>query len=152
MIRNIKNYIKTKPRLFDLINSVRPIKSNVHKWLDRFSLENNRKVNFLQIGANDGLRGDPIRRFIIRDDWNGIFVEPLPIVVKMLKDNYAYLKGRNLIFVNRSIDFETNHPKAILFESHSLGIRKQEIYDFLSEKDYNVLELGGDTVAEYGTK
>lgn len=244
MVGMIKNYIKTKPRLFDLLNSFRPIESPVERWLDEFSKANNKKVNFIQIGASDGLRWDPVRRFVIRDRWNGILVEPLPPVFEMLKSNYSYLHQRqNLIFVNaaisskdermflfwsysdeflnqlsfedkmyylrksssekdfveatlkqfstiedkikcfsvqcisvnslvekywgndkidlilidaeghddtiiRGIDFDKIHPKAVLFESHNLGGRQPEIYDFLSRKNYKVLDLGGDSVAE----
>jgi FkbM family methyltransferase len=242
MIRMVKNYIKTKPRLYDLLNSFRPIKSDVERWLDNFSKVNNKKINFIQIGASDGLRWDPIRRFVIRDGWSGILVEPLPHVFNMLKNNYAYIKSQRLIFVNaavswkddewvhiwsysdefcnslsledrlfylrrssfdkkhveaslknfddiedkirsfrvqcisvnsliqkywdsnridlifidaeghddeiiRAIDFGTTHPKAVLFESHNLGGRKQETYNFLSGKGYKVSDLGGDSVA-----
>ncbi|MFH1313369.1 MAG: FkbM family methyltransferase [Candidatus Eisenbacteria bacterium] len=203
---------------------------------------NNKQVNFIQIGANDGLRQDPIRRFVVEDGWSGILVEPLPRIFNMLKSNYAYLKRRDLVFVNaaissksdesihiwscsdefcnslslddqlhylrksslhrehleaclkelgntedkikgfhvqcmsvnslvrqywknkridlilidaeghddeiiRAIDFETIHPGALVFESHSLGSREQEINDFLSEKGYRVSDLGGDSVA-----
>ncbi len=242
MIQMIKDYIKTKPRLYDLIHSIRPIESEVERWLDNFSHINNKPVHFIQIGASDGLRWDPIRRFVIRDGWIGIFVEPLPHVFNMLKYNYAYVKNPQLIFVNaaisskddecmhiwsysdefctslsledrlfylrkssldkkkveaslkdfhsiedkikcfeiecmsvnslirkywnvnridlilidaeghddeiiRAIDFDTIHSKAVLFESHNLGDRKLEIHEFLSQKGYKILDLGGDSVA-----
>lgn len=243
IIRKIKNHIKTHPRLYDLLNFIRPIESNMEKWLDSFSKVNNRNINFVQIGASDGLRWDNVRRFIIRDKWNGIFVEPLPDIFEMLKKNYSHLKNQKLIFVNvavsskngesilwsysdkfcdslsfedklfylrkssfdkthveaslknfddiedkmkclhircmslnslvqeywdstkidlilidteghddtiiRTIDFKVIRPKAICFESHNLGLRKQDIYDYLSEKGYKVSELNGDSVAVY---
>ncbi|MCA9779574.1 MAG: FkbM family methyltransferase [Candidatus Eremiobacteraeota bacterium] len=34
----------------------------------------------LQLGANDGFSRDPIHRFIMRDDWSGVLVEPQPTV------------------------------------------------------------------------
>lgn len=242
MFEKIKNYIKTKPRLYDVLNSKRPITDEVEKWLENFSKNNHKQINFIQIGASDGLRWDPFRRFIIRDKWNGIFVEPLPNVFSILKDNYAYVKNQDFKFVNaaistgeddyidiwsysdefcntlsledrlfylrkssldkkhvesslqgqdniegkikcfrvncisindlikkhmgnkevdlilidaeghddkivRTIDFEAIRPGAILFEAHNLGVRAQEIHEFLTEKGYTVSNIGGDAVA-----
>jgi FkbM family methyltransferase len=108
MSKRIRNYIKTKPRLYDFLNSVRPINSKIERWIYDFSKKNNKKVNFIQIGANDGLRGDPIRRFVINDKWNGVFVEPLPNVFNILKSNYAYAKNQTLVFVNAAISSKDN--------------------------------------------
>ena len=202
----------------------------------------NRTVNFVQIGTNDGLRWDPVRRFIIRDNWNGVLVEPLPPVFEMLKANYSHVTNRKLIFANvavsssdqeairfwsfsedfckslsiedrlyylrksstdrdmvaanlrdfeqiddkiqaydvpcltvnslidqywdgpeidlvfidaeghddqvvRGIDFTRIHPRAILYESHNLGERKQELRKYLEANGYTVTDLVGDTVA-----
>ncbi|MDB4582897.1 FkbM family methyltransferase [Draconibacterium sp.] len=242
MFEAIKNHIKTKPWLYDVVNAKRSISDDVEYWLDNFSKSNREQINFIQIGASDGLRWDPFRRFIIRDKWKGVFVEPLPNVFSILKSNYAYLKNQDFKFVNaaistdgsdhidiwsyteefcnslsledqlvylrkssldkkhveaslqgldnvadkikpfrvncisindlirqyfhkkeidlimidaeghddkivRAIDFEINRPKAILFEAHNLGIRKQELSDFLNDKGYTVSDLGGDSVA-----
>ena len=35
-----------------------------------------RRLSFVQIGANDGVTGDPIRRFILEFGWSGVLVEP----------------------------------------------------------------------------
>lgn len=103
MLKVVKNYIKTKPRLYDAFNSMRPIDSGVGEWLNNFSRNRKKLVNFIQIGASDGLRWDPFRRFIIRDKWNGVFVEPLPNVFSILKRNYAHRRNQNLKFVNAAI-------------------------------------------------
>ena len=103
MLTSIKDYIKTKPRLYDYINSMRPVSGEVENWLDHYSRKNRKQVNFIQIGASDGLRWDPFRRFIIRDKWNGVFVEPLPNVFSILKDNYSYLTNQKFEFVNAVI-------------------------------------------------
>lgn len=34
MLAVIKNYIKTKPRLYDILNSMQPISSDVEEWVD----------------------------------------------------------------------------------------------------------------------
>jgi FkbM family methyltransferase len=48
---------------------------------------------FLQIGANDGIINDPILKFILRDDWSGIRVEPLPVPFKKLQRLHASNTG-----------------------------------------------------------
>jgi len=226
-----------------MLNSRRPVVDDVEVWLDNFSKQNNGQVNFIQIGASDGLRWDPFRRFIIDNKWSGVFVEPLPNVFDILVSNYAYVKNQNLRFVNaaisiddseyidiwsysedfcnslpleerlcylrkssldkrhvelslagleeiasiikcyrvecisinslikeytadnqvdlilidaegfddkivETIDFELTQPKAILFESHNLGERKERIRSFLEGNSYAVTDIGGDTVAQ----
>ena len=46
-------------------------------------------VFFIQIGANDGLANDPLNQFVMRFNWNGILLEPLPEVFEALKQTYA---------------------------------------------------------------
>ena len=242
MLKRVKDYIKTKPRLYDLFNGVRPMEEGTQQWLDDFSRSLDRNVNFVQIGTNDGLRWDPVRRFVIRDNWNGVLVEPLPPVFEMLKANYAHVTNRKLVFANvavsssdqesirfwsfskefckslsiedrlyylrksstdrdmiaanlrnfeqvddkiqaydvpcltvtslveqywdgpeidlvfidaeghddhvvRGINFNQMKPKAILYESHNLGERKQDLRHFLESNGYIVTDLVGDTVA-----
>lgn len=44
--------------------------------LDQFSKEANGEIKVLQVGANDGLINDPIHKFIVRDKWVGVLLEP----------------------------------------------------------------------------
>lgn len=244
MIKLIKDYIKTRPRLYDMFLKFSKPRDAADEFFDEFSKLLGRKVNFVQVGASDGLRWDPLRKHIIRDQWNGILIEPLPEVFKLLVKNYAHIKGRKLIFLNvavsssssketcfwtysdeflksfplekkmyflrkssfnkdhllrrscclkglsesalkkitvptltinevvtrhwrgrtvnllvsdaeghdaviiRSIDFRVLNPEAIFFESHNLGReQKEEVYQFLRKNDYEIIELGGDSVA-----
>lgn len=50
--------------------------------------------------------------------------------------------------VIRSIDFNKCIPKAILYESHNLGRRNEEIKAYLSSIGYTITLLEGDAVAE----
>ena len=43
---------------------------------------------FIQVGANDGRTGDPIRKHIERYQWRGLLLEPLPNVFEVLTRNY----------------------------------------------------------------
>lgn len=60
MLSFLNDFIKTKPRIYDYLNAMRPIKDDVSVWLDDFSKSNNKMLNFIQVGANDGLRWDPL--------------------------------------------------------------------------------------------
>lgn len=53
------------------------------------ALQDRSTVFFIQVGANDGVRGDPLRRLILENEhWNGLFVEPLVQYFQLLKQNY----------------------------------------------------------------
>jgi FkbM family methyltransferase len=39
---------------------------------------------FIQIGANDGLRYDPLAKFVSRHQWSGIMLEPMPVYFRAL--------------------------------------------------------------------
>ncbi len=103
----IKDYLKKRPWLFDISRRVSRIllgnKDSQYRFFDEFSKSLDRAVSFVQIGASDGLRWDPIREFVIRDHWNGIFVEPLPSAFQALKNNYSYVHRCKLEFVNAAI-------------------------------------------------
>lgn len=43
----------------------------------------------IQVGANDGARYDPLRREILRRQWSGVLVEPVPFIYERLCANYA---------------------------------------------------------------
>jgi hypothetical protein len=47
-------------------------------------------ISFIQIGACDGMTGDPLRACILSNPrWEGVVVEPNPVVFEELKKNYA---------------------------------------------------------------
>lgn len=59
-------------------------------------------LSFVQIGANDGMFGDPLRSYVLSRDWRGILVEPQPNVFVRLKANYTDCADR-LVFENLAI-------------------------------------------------
>lgn len=103
----IRTFLERYPQFYDTLRlswwQVSPQQSLSWKFFDRFSKAYNQKISFIQIGANDGLRNDPIRGFVVRDQWRGIFVEPLPTAFEMLKNNNRHLKQSDLKFVNAAI-------------------------------------------------
>jgi FkbM family methyltransferase len=52
-----------------------------------------RNVVFMNIGANDGLAGDPLREFVIRRGWQGVLVEPVDYVFRRLAKAYRGCPG-----------------------------------------------------------
>jgi FkbM family methyltransferase len=59
---------------------------------------------FIQIGANDGVSGDPIREYVLKYQWRGILMEPLPEPFSLLRANYS--NNRHLFLENAAISDE----------------------------------------------
>lgn len=59
-------------------------------------------LSFVQVGANDGVFGDPLRPYVLSRGWRGVLVEPQPNVFEKLKANYAICADR-LSFENLAI-------------------------------------------------
>lgn len=58
--------------------------------------ENIPNLFFIEVGANDGVTVDPLHNLIAKHKWNGILIEPNPVAIKDLKNNY--ISNTNLIF------------------------------------------------------
>src|SRR3954453_6805734 len=56
---------------------------------------------FLQVGAMDGKRFDPIYAFVKHYGWSGLALEPLPDLFAALEANYA--GNRNVTLVNAAL-------------------------------------------------
>ncbi len=56
---------------------------------------------FVQIGSNDGIKNDPINKYVIKNGWAGILVEPDKANFEKLRANYNH--ANNLIFENKGI-------------------------------------------------
>ncbi|MEB2785796.1 FkbM family methyltransferase [Algoriphagus persicinus] len=57
-----------------------PKKGSLAEFLSEYSKSKSGKFFVIQIGANDGITNDPIHKFIKRDHWNGVLLEPQPKV------------------------------------------------------------------------
>jgi FkbM family methyltransferase len=103
-----------------LIKNLIPVNSKVYKMMENAyryrywhprSWPNNilidyanykSKVNFIQIGSNNGITADPITEFITGKNWSGTLIEPVPYLYNQLVKNYSHCKDR-LIFENSAI-------------------------------------------------
>ncbi len=74
-----------------------------------FRKHNHQKFFFIQVGANDGVTGDDLRKYILQYKWHGVLVEPVPYVFERLKNNYKGVE--NLEFLNCAIGIETATSK-----------------------------------------
>jgi len=57
----------------------KPPRGSLAEFLDDYSAKH-APVTFLQVGANDGFVHDPLHKFIKRDHWRGVMLEPQPDV------------------------------------------------------------------------
>lgn len=61
--------------------------------LNWYNSNKNGKLNFLQIGAMDGVKHDELYRYVVSNDWTGVLVEPLPDMFEQLIQNYQEQPG-----------------------------------------------------------
>lgn len=88
--QNTKNndpQLNVEQLLAAYINRLQKIKDNIY---------------FVVIGANDGVQNDSLTHFILTNNWQGIFVEPLPDIFLKLVLNYHQFQDR-LQFENSAI-------------------------------------------------
>ncbi|WP_092792147.1 FkbM family methyltransferase [Algoriphagus hitonicola] len=58
----------------------KPKSGSLSAFLSEYSLSKKGDFTVIQIGANDGITNDPIHKFIKRDRWKGVLLEPQPAV------------------------------------------------------------------------
>ena len=71
----------------------KPEPGSLEEFIDLYSRDKSGSFTVVQIGANDGINHDPIHKFIKRDNWQGLLVEPQPQVFKRLEAVYSRNPG-----------------------------------------------------------
>lgn len=71
-------------------------------------LRRGQHLTFIEVGANDGESGDPLRPYILRYPWRGVLVEPQPDIFARLTTAYASLTDR-ISFENIAISGSTTN-------------------------------------------
>jgi FkbM family methyltransferase len=66
--------------------SIAPI--DVFDLVVRDHVARTKHFSFVQVGANDGVRFDPIHAYVKEFHWEGVLVEPVPSVFEELRANY----------------------------------------------------------------
>jgi FkbM family methyltransferase len=97
VIKNLKNIIK---RAYNKFFSTDEIYTFIDTIIQRKKKTRN-PFFFVQIGSNDGKKGDPLNHLVLKYSLSGILVEPVPYIFQRLLNNYKDQK--NLIFENSAI-------------------------------------------------
>jgi FkbM family methyltransferase len=63
-------------------------KKTFKQILNQYNRMKNGRINFLQIGAMDGVKYDELHHYIKNNPWEGVLVEPLPDMFERLTQNY----------------------------------------------------------------
>ncbi len=124
-----------------------PPKGSLSEFLDRYS-RSKRQVTFLQIGANDGFIYDPLQKFIKRDNWKGIMLEPQPHVFQefLLK---IHAKRPEILPVNAALSLQDGKTKI-----YTIAFSKERWATGLSSFNKNVLiqKFKDGTIAKKAAK
>lgn len=91
----IRRLLVRDPRVFDLARALARRcgrRTALHSLLDRV-LPRSAPVTFLQAGAHDGVTNDPYREFILRPNFRGVLVEPVPGTFRRLLQAYRHRSG-----------------------------------------------------------
>lgn len=113
--------------------------------MDEFSKAHLGCVRFVQIGASNGLNSDPIREFIVRDQWSGLLVEPLPASFARLTSNYERLGDRDLVFVNAAIVAADQPPGSYWAFSNSFlsELSAEQRISYAQKSSFNLDHVAG---------
>ncbi len=85
----------------------RPKPDSLEAILNEFS-NNAENIFFVQIGSNDGFQHDPLCKFIKRDGWRGLLLEPQPSAFESLQYIYQH---DSVTPINRALDQEDKQRK-----------------------------------------
>lgn len=113
----------------------KPEKGSIDEFASQFS-KSRKQVTVVQIGANDGIHNDPIHKFIKRDNWRGVLLEPQRFVFeKYLKPLYRNTPG--IVPLNAALDL-TDGKKPI----YKISISNSRWATGLTSFNRSVLEEG----------
>ncbi|MCB0738376.1 MAG: FkbM family methyltransferase [Bacteroidetes bacterium] len=115
----------------------KPKLESIDAFINELSKKTNGKApfTFIQVGSNDGFQNDPICKFIKRDNWQGVLIEPQKSVFPTLSKIYC----RNSVeLVNKAIA-KTNQSMLL----YKLGISEKRWATGLSSfvKDHLVQQI-----------
>lgn len=146
MFQHIREFLITHPPIFDFTKKCfrRLFKPSDEQSFLRNIAASPQISSLIQVGANDGLRGDPIRELIVEFNLSATLVEPDPIAFISLKNAYSYLikKGRSICFHNVCCVTNTNKENAEPISLYTLSsLARRE----LSESEQVILARKAST-------
>jgi len=130
-------------------------------WITKYI--DNKNVNVVQIGANDGVSGDPLFDLVMKNElWKVLFVEPVIPMFNKLKNNYG--DDSRFIFENAAInengdsqsfymvhegaykafpDLSRKYDQIGSFnKDHIVKLSEGKLTDYIEELQVNCLSLG----------
>ena len=110
-----------------------PKKGSLSSFYHSYSLESPH-IFVIQVGANDGINHDPIHKFIKRDGWSGILIEPQPYVFRN-KLHPLYRRNQNIALENIAISQEN-----CLMDMYRLSFTNERWATGLTTFDKEVLQ------------
>lgn len=93
-------------------------------------------VNFIQIGANDGITNDPIQKYVKQLNWKGILIEPIPSVFEQLKKNYH--NTVDLAFENCAIS-NKNEKRMFYYFDYEEGYHTLSSFSLQTLKNHKIV-------------
>ncbi len=93
----------------------RPKEGTLSFLLSEYSKSHKKDFTVIQVGANDGITHDPVHKFIKRDNWKGVLLEPQKHLFAGLSK--LYRKNKGITILNYAIGYEdgTTHIYKIGF-------------------------------------
>lgn len=61
--------------------------------MNQYNTIKNHKLNFIQVGAMDGVKHDDLYSYVTTNNWSGMLIEPLPDMFEKLVENYDNPQG-----------------------------------------------------------
>ena len=114
----------------------KPKPGTVSIFIDFFS-KRNKNITVVQVGANDGFNHDPLHKFIKRDRWSGVLLEPQKKIFTTL--SRLHQKSDGIHTVNAAIDKE-NGLKSIYRIKFSDSRWASGLSTFSKEKMEKILQ------------
>ena len=73
--------------------NTKPVFRSVQRYALGLLTRQRDEVRFIQVGANDGVSGDPLNEFIVGGRWSGLLVEPVEAAHQKLLKIYSAFPG-----------------------------------------------------------
>jgi len=81
-----------------------PQRGSLSYLLNEYSRKKKKQITVIQVGANDGITHDPIHKFIKRDKWKGLLLEPQKHIFPRL--SRLYKKNKGIKTINAAVGYE----------------------------------------------
>jgi FkbM family methyltransferase len=140
--------MKISMNTFDAINFPKYYyyKHNEKKMHQILQKKNHQDFFFIQIGANDGVNGDFINRYITKNRWKGILIEPVKHIFDRLKENYK--ENDDLKFENVAIDTKKGYRKLYRIITNS-DPKMPSFYELLGSFYKKIIEKNEKNIPNY---